>query len=70
MLSTDANYDLIIKISRDNDNDNANFCISVHLSHSIIINYVHVHYANFALIIVMRIKYVHVHYAIGCNNYN
>ena len=63
MLSTDANYDVIIQISCDNDNDNANIFISVHLSQGMRLNYVHVHYANFALIIVMRINYVHVHYA-------
>ena len=48
MLSTDANYDVIIQISCDNDNDNANIFISVHLSQGMILNYVHVHYANFA----------------------
>ena len=36
-------------------NDNDNICISVHLSQGMRINYVHVHYANFALIIVMNL---------------
>ena len=39
----------------DNDNDNGNIFISVHLSQGMIINYVHVQYANFALIIVMNL---------------
>ena len=35
--------------------DNDNICISVHLSQGMIINYVHVHYANFALIILINL---------------
>ena len=38
-----------------NDNDNDNILFSVHLSQGMIINYVHVHYANFALIILIKI---------------
>ena len=42
-------------VCNDNDNDNDNICISVHLFQGMRINYVHVHYANFALIIVINL---------------
>ena len=46
---------VILIYNGHNDNNNDNIFISVHLSQGMIINYVHVHYANFALIIVMNL---------------
>ena len=39
----------------NDNNDNNNILFSVHLSQGMIINYVHVHYANCAIIILMNL---------------
>ena len=46
---------LVTAAAPSGGNDNDNIFISVHLSQGMRINYVHVHYANFALIIVMNL---------------